>query len=156
MERLEAIEHLIEESREEAPRIVAERSREAVEALEAGIAAVVGSARDRLRPEPRRPRVVRMLLILVLVAAATAVIGWVLPALVQRGRRWLRRRQAGASRRDFRLAESERASGALERPGDPVDELAAARTRVAVPVAGDQPSDGAPAVSADLERVSTG
>src|SRR5687768_12822280 len=94
MERLGIIEDLIEVGREEAPRIVAERSREAVETVEAGVTAALASARDRLRPQPRRPSAARLIIIGIVTAAAVTALGFVLAAVVERAQVWLRQRQA--------------------------------------------------------------
>jgi hypothetical protein len=147
MERLETIERLIEAGREEAPRIaeeaprfVAERSREAVESVEAGVAAALAAARDRLRPEPRRPSVGRMLVMGLATAIAVAALGIVLAVVVERGQRWLQDRRA-RGRFDPLVQEAERASDALE-PDAGAEPALARNAPMAIPVGPASDDDG--------------
>jgi hypothetical protein len=154
MERREAIEHLIEAGREEAPRIVAERSREAVEAVEAGVAAALASARGRLRQEPSRPGLGRLVLASLLVAVAVTVLGFIAAALVERGQRWLRDRQAGGP--DDAIAMEARRASAAVNPDDSVDDDEGPARTVAIPVASSKsPDDGARSEVGRPEAVST-
>jgi hypothetical protein len=147
IEPKEAIEQLMEAGREaleagrdEAPRIVAERSREAVESVEAGVAAALTAARERLRPEPRRPSAGRMILMGVAAAVAAAVIGIALALIVERAQRWLRQRRPGG-RFDPLVREAERASDALE-PDERRDDVVAGNAPVAIPVSGSDADTG--------------
>jgi hypothetical protein len=142
MERLETIEHLIEAGREEGPRIVAERSREAVEAVEAGVAAALASARDRLRPEPKRPGVARIVLIGFGTAIALAILGVVIAVAVERVQRWMRAQRRG--RFDPLVREAERASDALELDPSREEEsgVTAGQPRVSIPVDASVPGSG--------------
>ena len=136
MERLEAIEQLIEAGRDEAPRILAERSREAVNAVEAGLVAALDSARERLRPEPKRPSAGRIVLIGLGTAIAVAVIGFVIAYAIQRLQRM--REQRGGRFGAF-VREAERASDALERDSLPDERDAATEPRVSIPISSAKP-----------------
>ena len=136
MERLEAIEQLIEAGREEAPRILAERSREAVDAVEAGLVAALDSARERLRPEPKRPGVARIALIALGTAIAVAVIGFVIAYAVQRLQRM---REQRGGRFDSFVREAERASDALERDSLRDESDTATEPRVSIPISSANP-----------------
>jgi hypothetical protein len=92
MERLAQIEQLIEVGREEGPRLVTERAREAVDALEAGLDTALATVMERVRPERRGPGRLQLLLVALAVAALTAVVGFVIARLVERQRAAGRRR----------------------------------------------------------------
>jgi hypothetical protein len=97
MERLAQIEQLIEMGREEGQRRVAERARDAVEALEGGLDVAVSTVLERVRPRSRRgPGTLQLLLVAVAVATVTAIAGFVIARLVQRGRASGRRRVGSA------------------------------------------------------------
>jgi hypothetical protein len=93
MERSELIEHAIEKGRQEGPRFVAELSREARQALEAGAAAAsAGLATawsevvERLRPAPRRPSAIRLVVLAIFVSVMVSALAIAVSALWERAR----------------------------------------------------------------------
>lgn len=79
MEALAEIEHVIEKGRQDGPRLIAEHTRDAVEALEAGVAAAGtgvatawSDAMDRWRPKPSRGATAIRLIILSVVLSVLA------------------------------------------------------------------------------------
>jgi hypothetical protein len=97
MERLAQIEQLIEVGREEGPRLIAERAREAVDVLEGGLDVALATVMDRVRPEARRgPGVAKLVLVALVVALSTAIVGFVVARLVEQ-RRAMRGQRVGST-----------------------------------------------------------
>lgn len=94
MERLAEIEHAIQTGREEGPRVIAEYSKEAREALEggvaaagAGIATAWSEALERLRPAPRRPSAIRIIVVSIAVSLMVSALAIAVSVLWERTRR---------------------------------------------------------------------
>jgi hypothetical protein len=97
MERLAQIEQLIEVGREEGPRLIAERAREAVDVLEGGLDVALATVMERVRPEARRgPGIAKLVLVALAVAVTTAVVGFVVARVVEQRRAAGRRRGGSA------------------------------------------------------------